>query len=469
MRIGAGGPFIVPDLQQDAAQLPFIASLGEIPRVDTPSLQGGYITVPNLLLTTLALFAAASTQRNPVQFNPQPVQQVQALQFPNLVIRTVSVVVAPVGSQQTASAPQGTRQQATDVPRNILSQAAQFIASAQSEYLPPIGPAQVEFWAQHNVTIRLPAVNPLPPGRQQLDSAPASQQVLFWDRGSNTLLFATPPAGRQQTDSAPPTQAVKVDQPPNLLTTTLASTAVPIPPGAQRTESAPPIPAQVQGYEALNILALARFPLPPGQQRTESAPPIPREVWHYQLPNATSLLATPLPPGAQQTLSAPIPAPDVQSYEAPNATLFIPIAVPLPVGQQWTYSAPVWAVPIGMSVGWTIPPDLLPPGVDHPPIVEIPQGGGGDKRRRFVLHIRGQRYLGTQEDFEKLVAKAFSATPEAELPPISVKLDTTSKELRDSYFRAKAAELEAELETVLKEIHRRAYQDNEDEDILRFL
>lgn len=103
----------------------------------------------------------------------------------------------------------------------------------------------------------------------------------------------------------------------------------------------------------------------------------------------------------------------------------------------------------------------------YEPNVEIPQpagGGGGNKRKRkFALYIKGQRYLGTQEDFEALVRKTFSATPEKELPEIVVKL-----EKKDS-FKEEAAILEGQMRATLMEIHRRSYEQREEEEILEFL
>lgn len=402
--------FLIPPQVNTPASpaLPFVPSLGEIQRVDTPNLQGGYITVPNLLITTLALFSAASTQRAPVLFNRPSVPQVQVFQPPNLLTSTLAVAAAPlppgqqqtlsapvsghraltfehgtnilvipvvsspVGRQQTDSAPRSPPNPGIDPPQNLAAQSApQIIASSQSEGMPQIRPSEVEMWLPRNVTINLPTSNPLPPGRQQTDSAPATPRVLLWDRGSNTLLFTTPPAGRQQLDSAPPTTAVRVDQPPNLLTSTLAAA-----------------------------------PLPPGQQRTESAPPLP---------------------------------PQVQSYEAPNAALFIPPPNALPPGQQWTYSIPIQPTDV-WAQNSTIPPDLLPPAIIPVTALDRPAGGywpdyGGRKRRvhgeveKVTTHL--ELLQNIQQAKERLAQKQEARRQEARANYVTLQI----KQLLDEQDR----------------------------------
>lgn len=86
-------------------------------------------------------------------------------------------------------------------------------------------------------------------------------------------------------------------------------------------------------------------------------------------------------------------------------------------------------------------------------------------KRKYALWINGTKYLGTQEDFERLVAKTFDKTPEPELPPLSVKVDVK----KSDGFEVAAKELEQQLEQALRKIHRDAYQAREDEEILEFL
>jgi hypothetical protein len=86
-------------------------------------------------------------------------------------------------------------------------------------------------------------------------------------------------------------------------------------------------------------------------------------------------------------------------------------------------------------------------------------------RRKYALWIGGVKYLGTQEDFERLVEQSFAETPEPELPPMRVEF--SPKDTRDADFRKQSAALAAQLESTLKEIHRRARQEREyEEDLL---
>lgn len=100
--------------------------------------------------------------------------------------------------------------------------------------------------------------------------------------------------------------------------------------------------------------------------------------------------------------------------------------------------------------------------------VEAPSSGGGGgrvgKKRKLALYINGQRMLGTQEDFERLVAQSFKTVPEKDLPAISVRVE----DKRDS-FKEAAQKLEAELEHALRVVHKRAYEAAEEEEILEFL
>lgn len=92
-------------------------------------------------------------------------------------------------------------------------------------------------------------------------------------------------------------------------------------------------------------------------------------------------------------------------------------------------------------------------------------GGGGRRKKKLSLYINGKRYLGTQEEFERLATAAFTSAPEAELPAISVQID--KKHHGDDDLEAR--ELEAKLKKLFKEIQRRAREKSEDEEILEFL
>jgi hypothetical protein len=162
---------------------------------------------------------------------------------------------------------------------------------------------------------------------------------------------------------------------PENVTIRLPVVANPIPVGEQSTDSAPIVNPAVYVFTPPQIIPPIVQAIPPGHQQTDSAPiPVPG-VQSFTAPVIIPPIVVPIPPGQQRTESAPIPAPDVWAFNAP--IIIPPIAQPLPIGQQHTDSAPIWVVPIGTSVGWTIPPDLLPPGVDHPPIVSTDQVTGG--------------------------------------------------------------------------------------------
>lgn len=362
-----------------------IAQAGLIAR---PSIQGGYSTVPNLLVTTLAVVAATSVMRGPLFQQAKQAPAVQAFQVPNLLTSTIGVQVVPIppGKQQTSSAPSFSIGNEIDAPRN-------------------------------GVLLDTVTVVPIPPGKQRTESAPPTPSVLYWDKGSNTLLFTTPPAGEQRTENAPSVaqsqvspsgsnlpllapavQAIpqgkqgtdsapyavprlNVDQPPNVLAQFPPAAAQPLPPGKQETDSAPPA-------QRIGSIVFARGvdpgpPVPPvteppfGRQQTDGAPiwsefigidqpanllgsaiglqPIasaqsewmptlsPAPVYLWLAPNVTINLpsvAIPIPPGKQETDSAPAWNAPVQSYTAPNTLPFLPVLTSIPQGEQRTESAP---------------------------------------------------------------------------------------------------------------------------------
>lgn len=473
-----------------------------------PSRQGGYSTVPNLLVTTLALFAAASqdVKRDADLHSYKPAPAVQAFQPPNLLTSTLGVQVqAPVGDQSIQSAPSINGLNEWQQHHNPLLFKLPLPQGQQhTESAPPpinIGAAQQN---QSRLVLEQ-VVQPIPIGRQQTDSAPSSNQVLYWDKGTNTLLFVLPmpvgqgeiasapvgatnvaaqqvqsraildqaqqplpigaqrtenevqtpsvqvftpeqiippvivqaalPPGQQHTDSAPPTPRIGDIRFARGVDPTPAAPPAELPIGDQRTESAQPPPRQVDSFRSPTIIPpiVVAAELPIGHQSTESAPytifrplidepqnllagplnpPVassqsefmptirPSQVFLWLPPNVTINLPVqaqelpvgeqrtetqvttpavyvftppqivppviqPLPIGQQRTESAPIPSPAVQSFTAP--VIIPPISGPLPIGQQQIASAPIWAVPIGTAVGWTIPPDLLPPGAPTPP------------------------------------------------------------------------------------------------------
>ena len=84
-------------------------------------------------------------------------------------------------------------------------------------------------------------------------------------------------------------------------------------------------------------------------------------------------------------------------------------------------------------------------------------------RRKYAMWVGGKRYLGTQEDFEKLVAASFAGSVSDEFPAISVRVDTRRS------FEDAASELERELEAALRKIQRDAYRKRREEEELNFL
>mgnify|MGYP000281682324 FL=1 len=253
--------------------------------------------------------------------------------------------VAPVGKQETDSAPYLVRNLIVDQPENLLGSAIglQPIASAQSEWMQPIAAPAVYSWLAPNATIRLTSVaQAIPAGQQHTDSAPSWNAPVQSFTAPNTLPFLpvlTPiPQGQQHTDSAPyAPPRLNVDQPENLL-----CVVQPLPIGQQHTDSAPAWNAPVQSFTAPVIIPPVIVPIPIGRQQTDSAPPLP---------------------------------PQVQGYEAPNATLFIPPPGALPPGSQHTDSAPIVTNAVWARCS-SSPPDTLPPGTSTPPPTVADVTGG---------------------------------------------------------------------------------------------
>jgi hypothetical protein len=631
-----------------AAAEPFKPTLGTLPRVNRPSVQGGYSTVPNLLITTLAVFAAGSqlVKREATLHNAKPAPQVQAFQVPNLLTSTLSAQVAPIpiGSQQTESAPSIPAIGHWQPNRNpLLYPLPMPIGKGQIESAPPSVPIGAAQQNQSRLLLEQ-VVQPIPIGRQQTESAPETPRVLFWDRGTNTLLFVAPPSGAQRTESAPPsrpinpaqetqsralldfavqplpqgrqetsnlvqTPAVQVFTPPQIIPPVVQTipigrqqvdsqiaipavqafspsqiippvvTADPLPIGKQQTESAPPTTriGDIKYARGMDPGAPAQpDPLPIGEQRTESqiwtpgvdsfrpptivppvvaaqeipigeqsflpvpyrqerpqidqpanllaVPPIassqseqlpqirPSAVYDWVHPNLVIRIPIPPPPvgkqwttsaptwnapvqvlsqqpiippiiqpipvGRQQTESAPPLPPQVQGYEAPNATLFIPPPEVLPVGKQQTASAPIWTPPIGMAVGSTIPPDLLPPPVVIPEPEQKPAGRA--KRERYIARYRGEEYEFSSyealEDFVNEIREQQKKRPKRFRKPVKISLSPDFQEEIREYVEIPKAlpKLEPsaalaqvrQIERKLKEID---LDDDEDEEILLWL
>lgn len=84
-------------------------------------------------------------------------------------------------------------------------------------------------------------------------------------------------------------------------------------------------------------------------------------------------------------------------------------------------------------------------------------------RRKYAMWVGGKKYLGDQEDFEKLVSASFSNSVSDELPAISVRVDARKS------FEDAASELERELEAALRKIQLDAYRRRKEEEELNFL
>jgi hypothetical protein len=299
-------------------------------RVETPRLMHGYINVPNLLLTTLALFAADSQliKRDATLQNTKPAPAVQAFQQHNLLTSTLRKF--PFGSddgmvdnlvqviQVPMASPQGTNflllSAANPIPIGEQSTASAPSDPTRNGYADPV---------QNRVLLDVAAVATAPVGTQSTQSAPSTQGVLSWDSRSNTLYLPGPlPVGEQRIDSAP-----HIIQ--SLVVSEGGSTFVlprPLPQGSQETSNlvqTPDVSAVQPPNLVLTTLAAAvAQAIPIGEQRVES------QIWTPPVQSFTAPVIIPpviatQPVGRQQTDSIPQPAPAVQSYEAPNTTLFM--------------------------------------------------------------------------------------------------------------------------------------------------
>jgi hypothetical protein len=321
----------------DGAAAPFTPILGKIERVETPRLQGGYIRVPNLLITLLA--AAALPIGYQQTTSATPAVNIGSI----LYARTFAQLAAPVGQESTLSAPSTCAIPSISQPPNLL------LSTLSSQLVSiPIGEQQttsatsrqdVLKWDSRNNTLYLPG--PLPVGEQKVDSAPVSSQSQVISEGGSTFVLPRQiPQGSQETNSIVQTLNVSAAQSPNLvLSIPVAAQTIPI--GAQKTDSSPP------AINIGSILYSRKFTTvvsPVGQQSTASAPySLPR--FNVEQPNNVLTLLPPvvvsaLPIGKQQTDSIPS---QVISVWAQNPTIplgLLPTVAALPIGEQKTDSAP---------------------------------------------------------------------------------------------------------------------------------
>lgn len=323
--------------------------------------------------------------------------------------------VAPVGHQQTDSSPTVTPAVSVFTPPQIIPPTvvqAELPPGRQSTDSSPPTPRIGEMVYARGVDPGPPAPesDPLPIGKQETDSAPPRPNPVDSFRSPTIIppivVAADIPIGHQSTDSAPYTIfRPLIDEPQNLLAGPLGLQPV----ASGQSEFMPTIrPSQVFLWLPPNVtidLPAPVIEIPIGDQRTENQVTRPA-VTVFTPPQIVPPVQNPIPIGHQQTDSAPIPAPGVQSFTAP--VIIPPISGPLPIGQAHSDSAPIWAVPIGTSVGWTIPPDLLPPFV-APPVTEpeIVPAGKSKKRYRYIARFKGEDYeFSNLEDLEEFVAQA---------------------------------------------------------------
>ena len=339
--------------------LPFISDQitsadGNVPA--TPAIGFAWVGA-NLLLSTLAVVAAAAVPRAAIAFEVQAraIPSIQALGSWLPLLASVPADPLPVGTQHTESAPTAPAIGATAQPPNLLLSTLAIaaptplpIGTQQTATAPPPTAAGMVWDRSANILFLTPQVQALPVGLQQVASAPASVQTNADPRGANLPLLTSVgqalPQGQQQTANivqVPP--SVKADPAPNLLTTTLQAALAALPPGKQSTDSA-------TAPQRIGSILFARgvdpgppaqaAALPVGTQRTEGAPIVAPAVQSFTAPVIVPPPVIPLPIGKQQTASAPVVSSAVQSFTAPVIVPPQIVAQALPVGKQSIASAP---------------------------------------------------------------------------------------------------------------------------------
>jgi hypothetical protein len=438
--------------QQDALQ---VGAGADVPAPFSPNQTASAPSISRILLvtvgtsllcSTLAPTSAQAIPREATLQNAKVTPAVQAFQQHNLLTSTLASTQAllPVGQQHTDNLVQTPRVFLWSGGANIVLPTALPVGQQKTDSAPPT--PRILTWDQKGNTLILPtplpvgqqhtdsspptprigdirfargvdpqappADVPLPIGQQHTDSAPVSQQPYATLSSSNQALLATSsqplPQGGQETANLVQTSSVKVDQPPNLLTTTLAVIAGPLPIGSQHTDSAPPTARIGSILYARGVdpqAAAPPDPLPIGRQQTDSAPVVKNAVWARGSAQLPSLIPPPAAPTTPQIVNTFLPAPQskgVTSFQfpsglglyyglpdiatsqsefmfvirtpavfnwiPPNVTINLPIiADPLPIGKQQTESAPKWNPPVQGYEAWNStlyipPPNPLPIG-----------------------------------------------------------------------------------------------------------
>lgn len=387
-RIGAGGPFLVPEATGDA----FVDVQQRVPLV-TPTPQrrqiGAIDFIPNLLITTLAVVATtlpvgkqlfdsaprakpavyAQQQHNTLALGINPQPKTQQLSdsapstrrigfdaYPNLLTTTLGTAMVDLPSVTIdLGGIQGKYQLGSDVYPNLLQttlgtppvqpQGKQLSASA------PYPKFEVRSDVYPNTVLRgIPSPSAVPFIPYDTSREQRKLQVQA-DAYSNILILGInpQPVVLQLDRSAPWIKyQPKVDYYPNLSITTLAPTTTPV--GAQWNSSAPPPKYAIQGDAYPNMLVRGINPQPRVNQLSASAPPPKYAVQVDRYPNlqeSTLFVAPVMPPGKQISASSPTNTSkfNVQVDVPTNYTGVIPASVPLVPKLYLRYRFPDYPVP----------------------------------------------------------------------------------------------------------------------------
>jgi hypothetical protein len=307
-RIGVVGPLLQ---QQQLAPQAFFREPRAPIVMNTPRPAGiGFADVaPNLLLTTLAVAAAALPFIPQADASaPRPYPQIQCeQQAPNNLLLGIVGSPLPLPSSAALLGPQQKYEVRFDNPPNL---------------------------------IRHPLPDFLPRGQQLSDSSPPVVKTSVAENPPAVIRRTLPdflPPGRQVSDSAPPPK-FRVTGP--ILLGQIAAPPNPFPPGVQVSDSAPPPKFRVTGplLTCQVVQPSGPGPLPIGEQISDSAPPpkfsVGAPLLVGQIVQPAGVPPGPLPIGQQVSNSAPPPKyrPQVDVY--PDT-----LALSIPTQTQ----TPAWA------------------------------------------------------------------------------------------------------------------------------
>jgi hypothetical protein len=306
-RIGVVGPLLA---RQQQAPTGFFRQPRAPLVINTPRATPiGFADVaPNLLLTTLAVAAAALPFIPQADASaPQPYRQVQCeQQAPNNLLLGIVGSPLPLPSSAALLGPQQKYEVRFDNPPDL---------------------------------IRQPLPDFLPRGQQQSASAPPIVKPSVAENPPAVIRRTLPdflPRGQQLSASAPPiSKPSTAENPPAVIRRTLPDF---LPPGRQVSDSAPPPKFRITGPILVGQIAQPPNPFPPGEQISDSAPPpkfrVSGPLLTGQIIQPPAVVAGPLPIGEQISDSAPPPKyrPQVDVY--PDT-----LALGIPIQTQ----TPAWA------------------------------------------------------------------------------------------------------------------------------